>query len=60
MEYDQDIRRLICRERAEQLARDGHRALDDRRRTQTRRELLRQLLGAAAHRRARQMQPTGR
>ncbi len=60
MEYDQDIRRLICRERAEQLARDGRRIRNDRRRTRGRRELLRDLLGAAAHRRARQIQPAGR
>ena len=60
MEYDQDIRRLLCRERAEQLARDGHGARHDRQRSRSRRELLRHLLGAAAHRRAGQVQPAGR
>jgi hypothetical protein len=56
MEYDQDLRRLICNERIAQLARDGQGARDDGRRSRARRELLR-LLGAAAHRRARQAQP---
>jgi hypothetical protein len=60
MEYDQDIRRLICREHAERLGRDWYAARDDGRRSRRLRELLRQLLGAVAHRRARQMQPAGR
>jgi hypothetical protein len=60
MQHNQDVRRLLCRERVEQLARDGYDARDGRRRARGRRGLLRHLLGAAAHRRARQMQPAGR
>jgi hypothetical protein len=60
MQYNQDIRHLICRERAEQLARDWQGARNDGRRAHARRELLRRLLGAAAHRRAGQAQPARR
>ena len=58
--YDQDTRRLLCRERVAQLARDGQGARNDGRRAHARRELLRGLLGAAAHRRAGQAQPARR
>jgi hypothetical protein len=57
--YDLDIRRLICRERVAQLARDGQRARYDGRRPQVRRELHR-LFGAAVHRRAGHAQPARR
>jgi hypothetical protein len=61
MEFnDQNIRHLISRERIAQLARDGQGARNDGRRSYARRELLRRLLGAAAHRRAGQAQPARR
>ncbi len=60
MEYDTDLRHLLHRERVAQLTRDAYRARDDRRRTHRLRDLLRRLLGPAAHRRAGQMQPVRR
>ncbi len=60
MEYDKDFRRLVHDERVAQLMRDAYRARDDRRRTHRLRDVLRRLLGAAAHRRAGQMQPARR
>jgi hypothetical protein len=53
--YDQHIRRLIGQERAEQLARDYQGPSRDRRRRHGRLD-LRGLLGAGAHRRARNAQ----
>jgi len=58
--YDQNIRRLISRERVALLARDGQGARSDRLRSHARRESLRRLLGAAAHRGANQAQPARR
>ena len=56
--YGQDIRRLIVHERVEQLARDYRSVPRDRRRRRGRLD-LRELLGAGAHRRARNAQPAG-
>jgi hypothetical protein len=56
--YGQDIRRLIVHERVEQLARDYRSVPRDRRRRRGR-LALRELLGARAHRRARNAQPAG-
>jgi hypothetical protein len=60
MQYSQDIRHLLSRERVEQLARDWEGARSDGRRARVRREYLRRVLGAAAHRRPGQAQPARR
>jgi hypothetical protein len=56
--YDQNIRRLIVEERIEQLAFDRRSASRDGRRRG--RLHLREVLGAAAHRRPRKAQLSGR
>ena len=53
--YDQNIRRLIVRERVEQLARDYRSVPRDRRRRRGRLD-VRELVGARAYRRARKAQ----
>jgi hypothetical protein len=54
--YDQDTRRLLCRERVEQLARDGQPRRERKRRHRARLYSLRELLRPAAYRRARRPQ----
>lgn len=49
--YDQDTRRLLCRERAAQLARDARPSRERKRRYRARLHLLQDLLGPAAYRR---------
>jgi hypothetical protein len=52
--YDQDIRRLLCRERAAQLARDAQPRRERKRRHRSRLQLLHDLLRPAADRRRQQ------
>jgi hypothetical protein len=52
--YDQDTRRLLCRERVDQLARDARPRRERKRRHRSRLHSLHDLLRPAAYRRRQQ------